>query len=140
MVAELIAGNHAELNYDLVPSVIYTYPEVAWAGKTEQQCMRQGIEIRGGTFPLAANGRARAMGESEGQVKVIADAETDEVLGIHVFAPQASEMVAQAVLMMEMQATSEDIAMTMFAHPTLSESIHEAALSVSKRAIHIKNS
>ena len=139
MFAELIAGRHAEIDYNLVPSVIYTYPEVAWAGKTEQECMKHGIEIKAGTFPLAASGRARAMGETEGQVKIITDAETDEVIGVHVFAPHASEIIAQAVLMMEMQATAEDIAMTMFAHPTLSESMHEAALSVSKRAIHIKN-
>ena len=140
MVAEQIAGNkHVEVNYDLVPSVIYTHPEVAWVGKTEQQCMKQGIEIKGGTFPLAASGRARAMNATDGQVKIISDVETDEVLGVHIFSAQASELIASAVLMMEMQATSEDIAMTMFAHPTLSESLHEAALAVSKRAIHVKS-
>jgi len=140
MVAEHIAGNkHAQVNYELIPSVIYTHPEVAWAGKTEQECMKHGIEIKGGTFPIAASGRARAMGNTEGQVKIICDVETDEVVGVHIFSAHASELIASAVLMMEMQATSEDIAMTIFAHPTLSESIHEAALAVSKRAIHIKN-
>lgn len=139
MVAELIAGKHAAVNYDLVPSVIYTHPEIAWVGKTEQECKKQGIAYNTGIFPLAASGRAKAMADTEGQVKIIADADSDEVLGVHIFAPQASEMIAQAVLMMEMQATSEDLALTMFAHPTLSESMHEAALSVSGRAIHIKN-
>jgi dihydrolipoamide dehydrogenase len=139
MVAEHIAGNHAEVNYDLIPSVIYTHPEIAWAGKSEEECKAANIKIRTGSFPLAASGRARAMGETEGLVKIIADAETDRVLGVHIFSAQASELVAQAVLMMEMQATAEDIALTMFAHPTLSEAMHEAALSVDKRAIHIKN-
>ncbi|GMR00802.1 MAG: dihydrolipoyl dehydrogenase [Gammaproteobacteria bacterium] len=139
MVAEHIAGNHAEVNYDLIPSVIYTHPEIAWAGKTEDECKTAGIDIKTGSFPFIANGRARAMNESEGLVKIIADAETDRVLGVHIFSAQASELIAQAVLMMEMQATAEDIALTMFAHPTLSETIHEAALSVHGRAIHIKN-
>ena len=139
MVAEHIAGNHAELNYDLIPSVIYTHPELAWAGKTEDECKTAGIEYKVGSFPFAASGRACAMAETEGLVKIITDAETDRVLGVHVFSVQASELIAQAVLMMEMQATSEDIALTMFAHPTLSEAMHEAALSVHGRAIHIKN-
>lgn len=139
MVAERIAGNHMEVSYELIPSVIYTHPELAWAGKTEGDCKAAGIDYRTGRFPFVASGRARAMADTEGIIKIIADARTDEVLGVHIFSSQASELIAQAVLMMEMQATSEDIALTMFAHPTLSESMHEAALSVHDRAIHIKN-
>jgi dihydrolipoamide dehydrogenase len=139
MVAEHIAGSHAELNYDLIPSVIYTHPELAWAGKSEDECKSAGIKYKVGSFPLVASGRARAMAETEGLVKIIADAETDRVLGVHIFSAQASELIAQAVLMMEMQATSEDMALTIFAHPTLAEAVHEAALAVNGRAIHIKN-
>jgi len=139
MVAEHIAGRHAEVNNELIPSVIYTHPEVAWVGKTEDDCKAAGIKINTGSFPFAASGRARAMAETEGMVKIIADAETDQVLGVHIFSVQASELIAQAVLMMEMQATAEDMALTMFAHPTLSEAMHEAALSVHGKAIHIKN-
>ena len=139
MVAENIAGGHAEVNYDLIPSVIYTHPEIAWVGKTEDECKTAGLNIKLGSFPFVASGRARAMDETEGLIKIITDAETDRVLGVHIFSVQASELIAQAVLMMEMQATAEDIALTMFAHPTLSEALHEAALSVHGRAIHIKN-
>jgi len=139
MVAECIAGNHAEVNYDLIPAIIYTHPEVAWAGKTEDECKAENLKVKIGSFPMVASGRARAMAETEGLVKIIADADTDRVIGVHIFSTQASELIAQAVLMMEMQATAEDMALTMFAHPTLSESIHEAALSVHGRAIHIKN-
>jgi dihydrolipoamide dehydrogenase len=139
MVAEHIAGKHAEVNYELIPSVIYTHPEVAWVGKTEEQCKQAQQKVKIGSFPLVASGRARAMAETEGLVKIIADAETDQVLGVHIFSVQASELISQAVLMMSMQATAEDIALTVFAHPTLSESFHEAALSVHGRAIHIKN-
>jgi dihydrolipoamide dehydrogenase len=139
MVAEHIAGRPAEVDYDSIPSVIYTHPEIAWAGKTEDECKAAGLNIKVGSFPFTANGRARAIAETEGVVKIIADAETDAVLGVHILSAQASELIAQAVLMMEMQATAEDIALTMFAHPTLSEALHEAALSVHGRAIHIKN-
>jgi len=139
MVAEHIAGNFAEVNYDLIPSIIYTHPEIAWVGKSEDECKAAGIKVNVGSFPFIASGRARAMNETEGLVKIIADAETDRVLGVHIFSAQASELIAQAVLMMEMQATAEDIALTMFAHPTLSETMHEAALAVHGRAIHIKN-
>lgn len=139
MVAEIIAGNHAEINYDIIPAVIYTHPEVAWAGKTEAECEAAGLTVKTGSFPFVANGRARAMAESEGLVKIIADAETDRVLGVHIFSAQASELIASAVLMMEMQATAEDMVLTVFAHPTLAEAMHEAALSVHGRAIHIKN-
>ncbi len=139
MVAEHIAGNHAEVDYNLIPSVIYTQPEIAWVGKTEQECKNAGIKINVGSFPFVASGRARAMAQTEGLVKIIADAETDAVLGVHIFSTQASELISQAVLMMEMQATAEDMALTVFAHPTLSEALHEAALSVHGRAIHVKN-
>jgi len=139
MVAEIIAGNHAEVNYGLIPSVVYTHPEIAWAGKTEDECKSEGLKTRVGSFPFVASGRARAMAETEGLVKIITDAETDRVLGVHIFSAQASELIAQAVIMLEMQATAEDIALTVFAHPTLSEAMHEAALSVHGRAIHIKN-
>jgi dihydrolipoamide dehydrogenase len=140
MVAEHIAGHHhTKLNYHLIPYVIYTHPEIAWVGLTEKDCKKKGIKTSVGSFPMAASGRARAMGQTDGQLKIIADASTDEVLGVHIFAAQASELIAQAVLMMEMQATAEDIAMTIFAHPTLSETLHEAALAVNKKAIHMKN-
>ena len=139
MVAEHIAGNYAEIDYNLIPAVIYTQPEIAWVGKTEQACKNAGIKINVGSFPFVASGRARAMAQTEGLVKIIADAETDVVLGVHIFSTQASELISQAVLMMEMQATAEDMALTVFAHPTLSEALHEAALSVHGRAIHVKN-
>jgi dihydrolipoamide dehydrogenase len=137
MVAERIAGHAARVNYDLVPSVIYTQPEIAWAGKTEQQLKSSGEKYRAGIFPFAASGRARAMGDTSGMVKILAQAETDRILGVHIIGPQASELIAQAVIAMEMGASSEDIALTMFAHPTLAESFHEAALAVQGRAIHI---
>ena len=139
MVAERIAGQKSAVNYDLIPSVIYTYPEVAWVGKTEHACNNAGIPINVGTFPMAASGRARAVGATDGMVKIIAHQETDRILGVHICAAQASELIAQAVTAMEMGASAEDVALTVFAHPTLSESIHEAALSVHNRAIHVKN-
>lgn len=137
MVAELIAGRTASVNYDAVPSVIYTEPEIAWVGKTEQQLRAEGVAYRAGAFPFAANSRARLQGEPAGLVKVLADAVTDRILGVHLLGPQASELVAQAVLAMECAATSEDLALTMFAHPSLSEAVHEAALAVSGEPIHI---
>ena len=139
MVAERIAGQKSAVNYDLIPSVIYTHPEVAWVGKTEHACNTAGIPINVGTFPMAASGRAKAAGATDGMVKIIAHQETDRILGVHICAAQASELIAQAVTAMEMGASAEDIALTVFAHPTLSESIHEAALSVHNRAIHVKN-
>lgn len=139
MVAERIAGQQSSVNYDLIPSVIYTHPEVAWTGKTEQACEAAGIAVNTGVFPMSASGRAKAMANTEGLVKIIAHKETDRILGVHILSAQASELIAQAVIAMEMQASAEDIALTMFAHPTLSESLHEAALAVHKRAIHIKN-
>ena len=139
MVAERIAGQQSSVNYDLIPGVIYTHPEVAWVGKSEHACHSAGIPVSIGTFPMAASGRAKAAGTTEGMVKIIAHQETDRILGVHIFAAQASELIAQAVIAMEMGASAEDIAMTMFAHPTLAESVHEAALAVHNRAIHIKN-
>lgn len=142
-VAERIAGgrngNGAQALASVIPSVIYTHPEIAWAGKTEAQCRNEGLNFRSGRFPLAANGRAHAAGDAQGVVKIIADAASDRILGVHMVAAQASELIAQAVLAMEMQATAEDLAMTVFAHPSLSESLHEAALAVNGQAIHIKN-
>lgn len=139
MVAELIAGHHAEVDYDTIPSVIYTQPEIAWVGQTEQALKSAGRDYKIGSFPFAASGRARALGDTTGSVKVLADAASDRVLGVHIIGPQASEMIAQAKLAMEFQASSEDIGLTMFAHPTLSEAFHEAALAVNGNAIHIGN-
>ena len=137
MAAERIAGHAATVDYDLVPSVIYTQPEIAWVGKTEQALKQAGESYRAGVFPFAASGRAKAMGESAGFIKILADANTDRVRGVHLIGPNCSELVASAVLSMSFGASSEDIALTMFAHPTLSEAMHEAALAVSGRAIHL---
>ncbi len=137
MVAELIAGQFAEINYDLIPSVIYTHPEIAWVGKTEQQLKAAGENYKSGKFPFAASGRAKAQGDTTGLVKILSHAETDRVLGVHISGPQASELIAQAVIAMQMQASAEDLALTVFAHPSLSEALHEAALAVDNRAIHL---
>jgi dihydrolipoamide dehydrogenase len=139
MVAERIAGQKSLVNYECVPSVIYTHPEVAWVGKTEQELKSDGDAYNAGTFPFAVSGRALAANDTEGLVKVLADAETDRILGVHVLGPQASELIAQAVIAMEFDACAEDLALTMFAHPTLSEAVHEAALSVAGHAIHMVN-
>ncbi len=138
-VAEQIAGQHAHINHDCVPWVIYTHPEIAWVGLTEEQAKEQGKNIKTGFFPFAANGRSLAMNEKGGRVKMIADAETDRILGVHILGPNASELISEAVLAMEYSASSEDIARTIHAHPTLSEAMHEAALSVSGRALHKVN-
>jgi dihydrolipoamide dehydrogenase len=135
-VAEIIAGQATVLNHDTIPSVIYTAPEIAWVGKTEQELKAAGTEYRVGSFPFAANGRARAMEQAAGMVKIVADAATDRILGAHIVGPQASELIAELVLAMEFGASSEDIARTIHAHPTLSESVHEAALAVDGRALH----
>ena len=137
MVAELIAGHTAQVNYDLVPSVIYTHPEVSWVGKTEQELKATGVDYKVGVFPFSVSGRALAMDEDKGMVKVIADAETDRILGVHILGHASSEILAQAVVAMEFAASAEDIALTMFAHPTLSEAFHEAALAANGNAIHI---
>jgi dihydrolipoamide dehydrogenase len=139
MVAERIAGKHAQVNYDTVPSVIYTHPEVSWVGKTEEQLKQEGVNYNVGVFPFAASGRAMAANETAGMVKMIADKETDRILGVHIVGPTAGDMVAQAVIAMEFGSSAEDIAMTMFAHPTVSEALHEAALAVHGHAIHIAN-
>jgi dihydrolipoamide dehydrogenase len=135
-VAEIIAGQATELNHDTIPNVIYTAPEIAWVGKTEQELKSAGTDYRVGSFPFAANGRARAMEQAAGMVKIIADAKTDRILGGHIVGPSASELIAEIVLAMEFGASSEDIARTIHAHPTLSESVHEAALAVDGRALH----
>ncbi len=137
MVAELIAGHHAEIDYDLIPSVIYTHPEIAWVGKTEEQLKAAGEAYKSGVFPFMASGRAKAQGDTGGMVKVLSSETTDRVLGVHIIGPAASELVAQAVIAMQLGASSEDLMLTVFAHPTLSEALHEAALAVDNRAIHI---
>ncbi len=138
-VAELIAGKAGHVNLDTVPWVIYTEPEIAWVGKTEKECKDAGIPVKTGNFPFAAIGRAMAMNETYGQVKIIAHAETDRVLGVHMIGPMVSELIAECVVAMEFQASSEDLARICHAHPTLSEAVHEAALAVDKRAIHRAN-
>jgi dihydrolipoamide dehydrogenase len=139
MVADIIAGNKALINYDCIPWVIYTHPEIAWVGKTEQQLKAEGVEIKVGKFPFAASGRAMAANDTQGFVKLIADANTDRILGCHIFGGNASELIAQAVIAMEFGSSAEDLALTVFAHPSLSEAIHEAALAVDGHAIHMAN-
>jgi dihydrolipoamide dehydrogenase len=136
MVAELIAGHVAEMNYRTIPSVIYTAPEIAWVGQTEAEVEATGRPYKVGTFPFAANGRAKGMQQAIGMVKIIADEEHDDVLGVHIVGPVAGELIAEAVLAMEFSASAEDIQRTIHAHPTLSEAFHEAALAADKRAIH----
>jgi dihydrolipoamide dehydrogenase len=136
-VAERIAGKKPHVDFNTVPWVIYTAPEIAWVGKTEQQLKAEGVEYRAGTFPFAANGRARALGESAGLVKILAHAQSDEILGVHVMGPFAGELIAEAVVAMEFRSSSEDLAMICHAHPTLSEAMKEAALAVDKRALNL---
>jgi dihydrolipoamide dehydrogenase len=136
-VAERIAGQSPEVHYDRIASVIYTQPEIAWVGKTEEALKQAGVDYRSGVFPFLASGRARAMQETDGMVKVLSDAATDRVLGVHIMGSHASELIGQAVMAMEFDASSEDIARTVFAHPTLSEALHEAALAVDHRALHL---
>ncbi len=138
-VAERIAGKKAHLNLDLVPWVIYTEPEIAWTGKTEQELKDAGIPYRSGSFPFAAAGRALASGDTAGLVKVLAHAETDRLLGVHICGANASELIAEAVVAMEFHGSAEDLARIVHAHPTMSEAVHEAALAVDKRAIHRVN-
>jgi dihydrolipoamide dehydrogenase len=135
-VAERMAGQHGHVNFGTIPSVIYTSPEIAWVGKNEQQLKTEGIDYKSGSFPFMANGRARALGDTTGFVKVLADAKTDEVLGVHIVGPLASELIAEAVTIMEFRGASEDIARICHAHPTLSEALKEAALAVDKRALN----
>jgi dihydrolipoamide dehydrogenase len=135
MVADLIAGHYGHVNYKVIPSVIYTQPEIAWVGQTEEQVKASGRPYKTGTFPFAASGRARAMEAGAGMAKIVSAKDDDEVLGIHVIGPMAGELISEAVLAMEYSASTEDIQRTIHAHPTLSEAIHEAALAVDKKAI-----
>ena len=135
-VAERIAGQHGHVNFNTIPWVIYTSPEIAWVGKTEQQLKKEGVAYKAGTFPFMANGRARALGDTSGMVKFLADATTDEILGVHIIGPVASELISEAVVAMEFRASSEDIARICHAHPSLSEATKEAALAVDKRSLN----
>ncbi|NCW76759.1 MAG: dihydrolipoyl dehydrogenase [Oxalobacteraceae bacterium] len=135
-VAERIAGQHGHVNFATIPWVIYTSPEIAWVGRTEQQLKADGVAYKAGAFPFLANGRARALGDTSGMVKVLADAKTDEILGVHIIGPMASELISEAVVAMEFRASSEDIARICHAHPTLSEATKEAALAVDKRSLN----
>ena len=136
-VAERIAGQHGHVDFNTIPWVIYTSPEIAWVGKTEQQLKKDGVAYRAGSFPFSANGRARALGDTTGFVKLLADAKTDRILGMHVIGPQASELISEGVVAMEFGASSEDIARICHAHPTLSEVTREAALAVDKRTLNL---
>ncbi|MDN5871492.1 MAG: dihydrolipoyl dehydrogenase [Nitrococcus sp.] len=139
MVAERLAGYAGEVNYEVIPAVIYTHPEIAWVGQTESAIKAMGTPYRVGSFGFGANGRARAMDDTIGLVRIIAHADTDRILGVHIIGAQASELIAEAVLAMEYAASAEDLARTVHAHPTLSEAVHEAALGVHKRALHKVN-
>ncbi len=139
MVADIIAGHHAQMNYDVIPNIIYTHPELAWVGKTEQELKAEGVKIKVGKFPFAASGRAMAANDTDGFVKMIADEETDRILGVHMVGGIASELIAQAAIAMEFGSTAEDLQLTVFAHPTVSEAVHEAALAVDGHAIHMAN-
>ncbi|HEY2779651.1 MAG TPA: dihydrolipoyl dehydrogenase [Steroidobacteraceae bacterium] len=139
MVADLIAGHYGEVNYKVIPSVIYTAPEIAWVGQTEEQVKASGRPYKTGTFPFAASGRARAMEAAAGMAKIVSAKDDDEVLGVHVIGPMAGELISEAVLAMEYSASTEDIQRTIHAHPTLSEAIHEAALAADKKAIDALN-
>jgi dihydrolipoamide dehydrogenase len=135
-VAERIAGQHGHVNFNTIPWVIYTSPEIAWVGQTEQQLKAAGVQYKAGTFPFMANGRARALGDTTGMVKFLADAKTDEILGVHIVGPMASELISEAVVAMEFKASAEDIARICHAHPSLSEATKEAALAVDKRTLN----
>jgi len=139
MVADLIAGKVGEVNYDAIPSVIYTAPEIAWVGKTEAEVKASGAAYKVGTFPFAANGRAKGMEQTDGLVKLITAVDDDELLGVHIVGPVAGELIAEAVLALEFSASGEDLQRTVHAHPTLTEAIHEAALAADNRAIHAIN-
>jgi len=139
MVADLIAGHFSEVNYKTIPSVIYTAPEIAWVGQSEEQVKQSGRPHKVGTFPFAASGRARAMESTAGFVKVVSAADDDEILGVHIIGPMAGELIAEAVLAMEYSASTEDLQRTIHAHPTLSEALHEAALAADKRSIDFPN-
>jgi dihydrolipoamide dehydrogenase len=137
VVAERIAGQKPHLDFNTIPSVIYTAPEIAWVGRTEQQLKAAGVEYRSGVFPFSANARARALGDTTGFVKVLAQAKSDEILGVHIMGPFAGELIAEAVLAMEFRGSAEDIGMICHAHPSLSEALKDAALGVDKRSLNI---
>ena len=139
MVAELAAGRYGHVDYDIVPSVIYTAPEIAWVGQSEAQARAAGVNVKLGVFPFIASGRARAMESTGGFAKIVADADSDRILGVHIIGPMAGELIAEACLAMEYRASCEDLQRTMHAHPTLSEAVHEAALAADKRAIDTLN-
>jgi len=136
MVAERLAGQKTTMHYDIMPWVIYTFPEVAWVGKSEAELKAEGVDFKVGQFPFAASGRARAHGDTNGMIRMFADAKTDRLLGVHIFGISASELLAEAVLAMEFEGSSEDLARTIHAHPTLAEAMHEAALGVDNRTLH----
>jgi dihydrolipoamide dehydrogenase len=135
--AEIIAGQSGHVNYDAIPGVVYTHPEAAAVGKTEAELKKAGVEYRAGKFPMSANSRARTNGDTEGFVKILADARTDRVLGVHIVGADAGTLIAELALAMEFGASAEDIARTCHAHPTLNEAVKEAALAVDARPIHI---
>ena len=139
MVADLIAGELAEVNYDVIPSVIYTAPEIAWVGKTEAEVKASGRPYKTGSFPFAANGRAKALEQVSGMVKIIAAEDDDEILGVHIVGPMAGELISEAVLALEFSASTEDLQRTIHAHPSLAEAVHEAALAADKRALNYMN-
>lgn len=139
MVAERIVGKMTQVNYDNIPGVIYTHPEIAWVGKNEQQLKAEGVNYKAGSFPFAASGRAMAANETTGMVKILSDADTDRVLGCHIIGPSAADLVQQIVIAIEFGSSTEDLALTVFSHPTLSEAVHEAALAADGHAIHIAN-
>ena len=134
---ERMAGLAGHVTYECVPNVVYTWPELASVGLSEEQAKERGIEVAVGAFPFIANGRARALGERDGRCRIVADAKTDRILGAHIVGPRASDLIAELVLAMEMRASAEDVARTVHAHPTLPEAVKEAALAVGKRAIHV---
>src|SRR5262249_52750271 len=136
-IAEILAGQAGHVNYDVIPNVVYTYPEIATVGKSEEELKEAGVAYNVGKFPFTANGRAKANLTTEGFVKILADAKTDRVLGVHLVGADAGNMIAEAAMAMEMGAAAEDIARTCHAHPTLPEAVKEAALAVAKRAIHM---
>ena len=139
MVAERLAGKKTQVNYELVPSVIYTHPEIAWVGKNEEQLKQEGKNFNVGTFPFAASGRALAANDSDGLVKIIADSKTDRILGCHIIGAAAADLLQQVAIAMEFSSSAEDLGLTMFSHPALSEAVHEAALAANGHAIHIGN-
>jgi dihydrolipoamide dehydrogenase len=134
---EFIAGNRGHVNYDAVANIVYTWPEIASVGASEEELKEKGIAYKVGKFPWLANGRARAMGEADGFVKMLADAETGRLLGLHILGPRASDLIAEAALAIELEGSAEDVARTVHAHPSLPEAVKEAALAVDGRALHI---